>query len=81
MTEPTPVPAPAVGQIWADNDPRVPDRFLEIVSVDDTHATMRQVARTPQGASAILPGVRSTRIRLDRFRPTSTGYQYIGEAS
>jgi len=77
MTE---TPAPTIGQIWADNDPRVPHRFLEIVAVSKTHATVRQVARTPQGATAILPGVRRTRIRLDRFRPTSTGYRYVGEA-
>jgi len=77
MTE---TPAPTVGQIWADNDPRTPNRFLEIVAVSEIHATVRQVARTPQGLTAILPGVRQTRIRLNRFRPTSTGYRYIGEA-
>ncbi|AJP04754.1 hypothetical protein TU94_28225 [Streptomyces cyaneogriseus subsp. noncyanogenus] len=70
-------PTPAVRQIWQDNDPRSPNRYLKITAVDGTHATMRQVAITPQGATAVPSGARATRIRLDRLRPTSTGYRYI----
>lgn len=73
MTE---TPAPTVGQIWQDNDPRSYGRYLKITAVDSTHATVRQVALTPQIA-AVLPGTRATRIRLDRLRPTSTGYRYV----
>ncbi|MDH6116871.1 hypothetical protein ABH930_000290 [Kitasatospora sp. GAS204A] len=64
------------GQIWQDNDPRTHGRQLRIETVDTTHATAVPVAVTPQGAVALLPG-RATRIRVDRFRPTSTGYRLI----
>ena len=74
MTE---TPAPAVGQIWQDNDPRAEGRQLLIEGIGDTHATARQVALTPDGQPVPLPGVRQSRIRLDRFRPTSTGYRYV----
>jgi hypothetical protein len=69
-------PAPAVGQIWQDNDPRSYSREIRIVAMDDTHATVElHQPRLP--VSSAKPG-RRTRIRLDRFRPTSTGYRYIG---
>lgn len=72
-------PAPAVGQVWQDNDPRSYGRRLRIVEIDGTHAVCVLVtARQP--VSSAKPG-RRTRIRLDRFRPTSTGYRYVGEAS
>ncbi|WP_416477039.1 hypothetical protein [Streptomyces sp. LKA04] len=77
MTE---TPTPAVGQIWQDNDPRSDGRRLLIEWIDDTHAKVRQVALTADGHPVPLPGVRQSRIRLDRFRPTSTGYRYIGTA-
>ncbi|MFF9002645.1 hypothetical protein ACF1GW_35520 [Streptomyces achromogenes] len=76
----TPTPTPAKGQIWQDNDPRTDNRLILIERTDATHATVRQVALTPAGEPVPLPGVRRTRIRLDRFRPTSTGYRYIGPA-
>jgi hypothetical protein len=68
-------PAPAVHQVWQDNDPRSAGRQVRIVELTDTHAVVRLVqARNPVGSAT--PG-RRTRIRLDRFRPISTGYQYI----
>ncbi|MBX7464918.1 hypothetical protein K1Y80_02330 [Streptomyces sp. MAG02] len=67
-------PTPAARQIWQDNDSRAQGRRLRITAVDETHATCEVVA----GRWASMPTVgRSTRIRLDRFRPTSTGYLYI----
>ncbi|MEU8642300.1 hypothetical protein AB0C91_10320 [Streptomyces sp. NPDC048674] len=77
MTE---TPTPAVDQIWQDNDPRADERLVWIERIDQTHAHVRQVALTAAGESVPLPGVRRTRIRLDRFRPTSTGYRYVGTA-
>lgn len=75
----TDTPAPAVGQIWQDNDPRSYGRYLLIVDTDASRATVQQAAYNPATGTAVaLPGVRATRIRLDRFRPTSTGYRYIG---
>lgn len=74
----TAAPAVHVGQLWQDNDPRSPGRYLLVVATDTTHATVRQVAHNPTDRiTAELPGVRPTRIRLDRFRPTSTGYTLI----
>ena len=71
-------PAPAVGQLWADNDRRAPERYLLIAELSSTHAAVRQAAYSPEtGVAAVLPGARLTRIRLDRLRPTSTGYRYV----
>lgn len=68
-------PTPAIGQIWQDNDPRGYGRKVRIVEVGDTHAVVELY--TPRdGGGVIRPG-RRTRIRLNRFRPTSTGYRYI----
>lgn len=69
-------PAPAVGQIWQDNDPRGYGRKVRIAEIGDTHAVVE--LHTPRRPSNAKPG-RRTRIRLDRFWPTSTGYRYVGE--
>ncbi|WP_411140278.1 hypothetical protein [Streptomyces sp. x-80] len=72
-------PTPAPNQIWADNDPRAGERYLRIVDIDASRAAVRQVAwDAERQVATVLPGVRTTRIRLDRLRPTSTGYRYIG---
>lgn len=81
MTYQPTTPAPAIGQIWQDNDKRSYERYIRIVDLDASRATVRQVAYNPtDGTAVVLPGVRVTRIRLDRFRPTSTGYRYISPA-
>lgn len=72
MTE---TPTPAIGQIWQDNDKRSYGRRVRIVEIDDTHATCEEPPR-PNARGHAKPG-RRTRIRLDRFRPTSTGYRYV----
>ncbi|MGQ4513637.1 hypothetical protein [Streptomyces sp. DW26H14] len=76
----TETPAPAVGQVWQDNDPRSAGRRVRIVEIDVTHATVELTRPRGTGYDGAKPGRRS-RIRLDRFRPTSTGYVYVGEAS
>lgn len=68
---------PAVGQIWQDNDPRGYGRRIRIVEIRDTHAVVELHQPRRAGHAPAKPG-RRTRIRLDRFRPTSTGYRYIG---
>ena len=72
----TGTPRPAVGQIWQDNDPRGSGRRIRIVEVGETHATVE--LHQPRSTSSARPG-RRTRIHLDRFRPTSTGYRYLAE--
>lgn len=78
MTEKN-IPAVRVGQIWADNDKRSHGRRIRIVAVDSTHALVELYV--PRGAGHVhaKPG-RRTRIRLDRFRPTSTGYRLISDS-
>ncbi|MFE1192894.1 DUF6354 family protein [Streptomyces olivaceoviridis] len=72
----TDTPTPAPGQIWQDNDKRSYGRRLRIVETDATHAHVELVTPRGAGHQQATPG-RRTRIRLDRFRPTSTGYRYI----
>lgn len=52
-----------VGQVWEDNDKR-DSRTGRVVSIDDTHARVDW-------------GVNVTRVKLTRFKPTSTGYLLI----
>jgi hypothetical protein len=72
------------GQIWADNDKRSYGRKVRVVEIDATHATVelvdqrgRPAANTPVQRAETG---RQTRIRLDRFRPTSTGYRLHEDA-
>ncbi|WP_097965014.1 DUF6354 family protein [Streptomyces sp. or20] len=68
-------PTPAVGQVWQDNDPRQDSRQVRIVELTDTHAVVTLVQ--PRNLVSSARAGRRTRIRLDRFRPISTGYQYV----
>ena len=64
-----------VGQVWADNDRRSAGRHLRVVAMeagDDGRAVVQPC--TSQGA---LIADRQTRIRRDRFKPTSTGYRLV----
>jgi hypothetical protein len=65
------------GQIWADNDKRSKGRRIRVLEVGQYHAIVRDADATP---GAWPPG-RKTRIRLDRFKPTSTGYRLVQDAS
>lgn len=58
------------GQVWEDCDWRSAGRKVRVLAVDATHATVQ----SPTGRG------RKTRIRLDRFRPTSTGYRLVSDA-
>lgn len=71
-------PQPAIGQIWQDNDPRSYGRKVRIVEIADTHAVVELHQPRGAGHHGAKPG-RRTRIRLDRFRPTGTGYRYVGD--
>ncbi|GAA3217920.1 hypothetical protein ACFP63_08835 [Oerskovia jenensis] len=57
------------GQIWADNDKRSAGRRVTVLSVGQTHALVE---------TSLL---RRTSIRLDRFRPTSTGYRLVKDVT
>ena len=75
----TGTPPPAVGQIWQDNDPRGYGRRIRIVEVGETHAIVE--LHQPRQPVSSARTRRRTRIRLDRFRPTSTGYRYLAQES
>lgn len=82
-----------VGQVWADNDPRVAGRTLRVDAIeggkatctvltndDDTQALIDNPLRAPWANRSDRRG-RETRISLSRFKPTSTGYRLIEEAT
>ena len=54
-----------VGQVWQDNDARSGGRQGRVLEVTETHARVEWYSGT------------STKVRLDRFKPTSTGYRLI----
>lgn len=82
----TETPAPAVGQVWADNDPRSAGRTVRIDLVKGAYAHVTILTNTDStqddidSASALwrrdMRGKQS-RILLNRLRPTSTGYRYL----
>ena len=65
-----------VGQVWQDCDQRnAQDRYVRVTAIEDEHG--RAVC---EAWYDVLDSRRRTvRIRLDRFRPTSTGYRLISE--
>lgn len=75
------------GQIWADNDKRVEGRQIRVDSIDGRFAncTVTQDAapnpktRVERPAGHTNVG-KTTRIALERFKPTSTGYRLIPAA-
>ena len=78
--------APAVGQVWADNDPRSAGRTFRIDLVKGAHAHVTILTNTDFTQYDIDNGHpswrrdmrgRQSRILLTRLRPTSTGYRYL----
>lgn len=64
---PRPQPDVRVGQVWIDCDPRMTRRIV-IDRIEGAYAFCHNWAS---------PRLK-TRIRLDRFRPTSTGFRLVG---
>lgn len=57
-----------VGQIWEDNDSRMTyRRQIKVLAIEGGKA----VVQHPRGFGP------RTRIRLDRFKPTTTGYKLV----
>lgn len=67
------------GQVWADNDRRSRGRTVRILRVDDTHAVVTVLAarRDAPEAERLRAVGAERRIRLNRFRPNSTGYRLM----
>jgi hypothetical protein len=83
-------PEVRIGQVWADNDKRGYGRRVRVIAIEP--AQPGGPHKNPVPARAVVelvdarknwpdtkPG-RRTRIRLDRFRPTSTGYRLVSDA-
>jgi hypothetical protein len=66
-----------VGQVWADNDKRSQGRHVKVVAIE---VTLKQAVVGRCNAEGGLIDARVTRIRLSRFRPTSTGYRLVRDA-
>lgn len=63
------MPVVTIGQVWRDNDKRTSYfRDMQVISIDGDKATVRNV-RTGK----------LSKIRLNRFKPNSTGYKLIRE--
>lgn len=68
------LPAVKVGQVWKDNDPRhKEERLLRVAGVDSEFAYLEPAS---PGAK-----MRSSRIALKRFRPTSNGYVLVSDVA
>jgi hypothetical protein len=55
-----------ISQIWKDNDPRTDQRQLKVVKIEGEFAICENTRLK-----------RTTRVRLDRFRPGRTGYTLV----
>jgi hypothetical protein len=60
-----------VGQIWKDNDKRTVNRYVVVRKIEDGCAIC---IRCNADGLIVSQTTHLTSIRLDRFRPTSTGY-------
>jgi hypothetical protein len=69
-----------LGQVWADNDRRCAGRRLRVVGLDSDPPTPRSSATVVRvDATGRQVADRRIRIRVDRFRPTSTGYRLVSQ--
>lgn len=71
------------GQVWQDNDRRAVGQYLRYVKIIDVRKdhVLVEAVRTPQFPSGERVGVGKTRkIRIDRMRPTSTGYRLVAQS-
>lgn len=61
-----------VDSVWKDNDKRMHERYLVVCRTDSTHAVCVRCDRF--GGNRWK---RAVRIRLDRFKPNSSGYSLV----
>jgi hypothetical protein len=72
-----------IGQVWKDNDKRQASRFVLVTRIwerTNEGGACYAICRLCNAEGQPLTK-RETRIRLDRFRPTSTGYVLVKEAT
>jgi hypothetical protein len=67
-------PEVKIGQLWTDNDPRYDgQRSITVVKINGITATCKVISNLNASVGKIV------KIRLDRFKPTKTGYTLIKE--
>lgn len=69
-----------VGQVWQDCDKRMSGRCIRVMAIKDGKALCSRAVQSSWGEWFRLPG-RQVRISLSRFKPTSTGYRLLEDAS
>ncbi len=80
-----------VGQVWQSTDKRDDDRRLKVLRLDEDRVRVWSVNRMAYEERTYFYAIcrrvlngeevgRYLRIRLDRFRPTSTGYRLVAYA-
>lgn len=82
MNTTIPSPTPAVGQRWADNDKRCKSQREVVIRRIVTRKGLILADRAKVAECDVYENrvkTRSTVIRLNRFKPTATGYRYVGE--
>lgn len=77
------------GQVWADYDKRSSNRYLRVVEITAEHpsvegnapvparAVVEEVAYNTESGEVTPLRSRQSKIRLDRFRPVSSGYRLV----
>lgn len=65
------------GQVWEDVDPRMHGRQFKVRDIDETHATVVITRPNEQASTTRIV----YRIKLTRFKPTSTGYRLIQDVA
>ncbi len=73
------VPQVRVGQVWKDNDKRIGERYLVVRKIEGDRAFC--CLCDSQGYPSGLARQPVVRILLRRFRPTSTGYVLVKDAT
>jgi hypothetical protein len=75
-----------LGQVWADNDKRSAGRHVKVVGFTDYDRRIPRKAVvalcTADGQVIRINGKDTrTRITITRFRPTSSGYRLVADAT
>lgn len=60
------------GQVWADRDKRRRGRQIEVLVIEGDTALVQTVVPSPG-----CPVGQKRRVRLDRFKPTHNGYDFV----
>lgn len=88
MTVTASAPSVLPGQVWADVDPRRRGRTIRVEEITGDKSLCMILTNTDQLQALVDAGApnrpdmrgRRTRVRLDRLRPTRTGYRLVRDA-